>query len=66
MVIKDGSGRSQHPKQLTRQHQKQPDDKRREQFARAIARSEFGRFYWDDRRETELKAARKRRKKPKP
>jgi len=35
----------------------------RRRFAKAIARSEFGRHYWDDKFETELREARTRRRK---
>ena len=37
-------------------------DDRRERFARAIARSEFGRHYWDEGKEQELRAARTRKR----
>lgn len=38
-----------------------PDAKRR--FARAMARAEFGRFYWDEAAEQALRAALKRKHK---
>jgi hypothetical protein len=37
---------------------------RREQYAAAIARAEFGRFYWNGKHRGELEAALKRRRKP--
>ena len=37
---------------------------RRDRFARALAQSAFGRFYWDDRLEAELRRAMTRRKPP--
>jgi hypothetical protein len=36
----------------------------REKFARAMAHAAFGRHYWDDDREAERRADRKRPKKP--
>jgi hypothetical protein len=36
------------------------EDRRREKFARAMARSEFGRHYWDITQEAERRADRKR------
>jgi hypothetical protein len=38
-----------------------PDEKTR--FARAMARAEFGRFYWNDESEQALRAAMKRKPK---
>ncbi len=32
-------------------------EKRRDRFAKEMTRSAFGRFYWDHRREAELKTA---------
>ena len=61
MGIKERTGRG---RGADDQQQTSSDDKRRERFARAIARSEFGRFYWDERREAELRATRHGRKKP--
>ncbi len=39
---------------------------KRTRFAQAIARSEFGRHYWDDSMAIEMDAARKRKRKRKP
>jgi len=39
------------------------DRERRERYAAAIARAEFGRFYWNGKRRDELEAALKRRRK---
>lgn len=37
---------------------------RKRRFAKALARAEFGRHYWDDDAEAELAAARRRKPKP--
>ena len=42
------------------------EEDRREQYAEAIARAEFGRFYWNGKRRDELEAAMKRRRKQHP
>jgi len=60
----DGRGRSYEsmapePKAGNEKRRKEKTD--RAQFARAIARSEFGRYYWDARKESELKATLKRK-----
>ena len=39
------------------------EKRRRERFAEAVARAELGRFYWSGKRDGELKAALKRRRK---
>jgi hypothetical protein len=39
------------------------DTERRAQYAMQVARFEFGRFYWDDKRDAELKAAMRQRRK---
>jgi hypothetical protein len=38
------------------------DQERRRRYAEAIARAELGRFYWNEERDGELKAAIKRHK----
>ncbi len=40
------------------------DDSRRARFAAEIARSEFGRFYWNDRQAGEMKRAMQPRRRP--
>jgi hypothetical protein len=40
------------------------EEERREQYAEAIARAEFGRFYWNARLADQLAAAMKRPPKP--
>jgi hypothetical protein len=42
------------------------EEERREQYAEAIARAEFGRFYWNGKRRDVLAAATKRRGKQAP
>ena len=47
------------------QQQRSPEEKRRDRFAREMTRSAFGRFYWDHKRQAELKSALGRRPKQK-
>jgi len=47
------------------QQQRSPEEKRRDRFAREMARSAFGRFYWDHKRQAELKSALGRKPKQK-
>jgi hypothetical protein len=48
----------------TRLRRPDPSDReRRQRYAAAVARAELGRFYWDGRRQGELAAALKRRRK---
>ena len=37
-----------------------PEDKRRDRFAKAIAKAEFGRFYWDETRNGEVEDSARR------
>jgi hypothetical protein len=41
-----------------------PEAARRDRFARAMARAELGRHYWDERRDAELKEAMQKRRAP--
>lgn len=42
-------------------HRRDDEADRKRRFAKALARAEFGRHYWDDDAEAELAAARKRK-----
>jgi hypothetical protein len=44
-----------------RQETKQQTKDAREKFARAMARAEFGRFYWNDELDSQLRKALQRR-----
>lgn len=44
-----------HHDDTDREEVRSREAKRRERFARALARSAFGRHYWDERMETELR-----------
>jgi hypothetical protein len=50
------------PKLRQRRRREVEEQERRRRYAEAIARAELGRFYWNDERDGELKAAIKRRK----
>jgi hypothetical protein len=50
------------PKLRQRQRREVEDQERRRRYAEAIARAELGRFYWNEERDGELKAAIKRHK----
>jgi hypothetical protein len=45
------------PKPRSSQRREVTAERRRERYAIAIARAEFGRFYWSDERDSEFKAA---------
>ena len=49
------------PKLRVRQRREVEEQERRQRYAAALARAELGRFYWSDERDSELKAAIKRR-----
>jgi len=51
------AGPSWQPKPAPAQRRDRSDEERRAQYAMQVARLEFGRFYWDGKRDTELKAA---------
>jgi hypothetical protein len=57
--MQDESGRAASARR--RQEAKQQAKDAREKFARAMARSAFGRFYWNDELETQLRKALQRR-----
>jgi hypothetical protein len=54
------------PKPRALRRRERSEGERRERYAEAVARAELGRFYWDARRDGELKAALKRRRKQRP
>ena len=59
----DGAPRRQRPTQCIDETKRRH---RSQQFAKAIARAEFGRAYWDEARERALKEALRRKLKGKP
>jgi hypothetical protein len=42
------------------------EEQRRERYAEAIARAEFGRFYWNEKRRRDLDVAMRRRRQQRP
>ena len=46
--------------------QDKEEARRRERFAKAIARAEFGRHYWDEKKNAELKQGARRGQKDRP
>ena len=54
------------PRETPRPRLGPSEEERREQYAEAIARAEFGRFYWNGKRRGELEAAMKRRRRQHP
>ena len=65
-----GAVKDHHSKEEERESREARE--RRERFARALARAAFGRFYWDERQDAELrrtlgrKTARRKPPRPKP
>jgi hypothetical protein len=60
-----GSAAPSWPAKRTPLHRSDPSQReRRERYATAVARAEFGRFYWNGKRRGELEAAMKPRRKP--